>query len=152
MPPKKTNGKSWRKKCRANLNSGGLFKQSQANEELQARVRTMENRLDKAMVRYKTNLAKLADLRHQIDEMRKDRANFREVMRNAGIQQERKNAEIARLISESNDAYAERDRKKMKPARLQEAEKEDVKNHQKSMALLNATIENQRIAQNRPIE
>jgi chromosome segregation ATPase len=135
---------------RANSNSGGLFKQSRANAELQARKATMENRLDKALVRYNGDLATLAALRSQIDELRKDRANFRAVMhRNAAIG-EAKDKEIARLISESNDAYATRDSVKMRLVELREAEKADLSEHTKKVQILNETIEGQRIAKNRP--
>ena len=58
---------------KANSKAGGFFKQSKENNELQACLRTVENRLDKALLRYNGNLGKLSDQRSQIDELRKNR-------------------------------------------------------------------------------
>jgi chromosome segregation ATPase len=111
----------------------------------------MENRLNKALVRYNTNLGRLADLRSQIDELRKDRANFRQMIRDACSTQEKKDGQMATLISESNNTYAERDRRKMELARLQAAEKSDVQAYEQRVELLNQEITNQKAAQNRPV-
>ena len=96
---------------KANSKAGGLFQQSKENEELQAKLRTIENRLDKALVRYNNNLTKLSGLRSQIDELRKDRFTFREVIRNTENDRQKKDQEIGNLISNSNDAYSRRDNK-----------------------------------------
>lgn len=137
---------------KANSKAGGFFQQSRENEELQARLRTMENRLDKSLVRYNSNLAKLEDLRSRIDELRKDRATFRDVVRNAEVQREKKDQEINRLISGSNEAYAERDRHKMELVRLKGAEATDVKAFEEKLERLNQTIEGQKIAHNHPLD
>jgi chromosome segregation ATPase len=137
---------------RANSRAGGLLQQTKANEALQARQRTMENRLDKALVRYNKTLARLADFRAHIDELRKDRRNFREVVRNADAAREKKDQEIGRLISDSNKAYSERDRRKMDLVRLRAAEKTDERAFEEKLARLNQTIEGQKIAQNHPVD
>jgi chromosome segregation ATPase len=135
---------------RANSDSGGLFTQSRADADLQARRATTENRLDRALVRYNGSLAALAGLRSQIDELRKDRANFRAVMHRHAAAGEAKDREIARLISESNDAYATRDSVKMRLALLREAEKGDVTEHTKRVQILDETIENQKSSKSVP--
>lgn len=135
---------------KANSKAGGLFHQNKQNEELEAKLRTMENRLDKSLVRYNNNLTKLSDMRNQIDELRKDRATFREVLRNAENDNQKKDEEIGLLISNSNDAYSRRDRLKMDLAQLKQAEAEDIKNFNEEITRLNQQIEGQRITQNRP--
>jgi chromosome segregation ATPase len=137
---------------KANSRAGGLFQQSKENDDLQSRLRTMENRLDKALVRYNNNLARLAEIRAQIDELRKDRNNFRDVVRKAHSQRERKDAEISTLISDSNKAYSERDRRKMDLVRLRAAEKTDQRAFEEKLARLNQTIEGQKIAQAHPVD
>ena len=130
-----------------NSKAGGFFQQSRENEELQARLRTMENRLDKALVRYNRNLTKLGEIRARIDELRKDRRSFRQVVETTERQKERSDWEIGNLISTSNEAYSERDRHKMELLRLKSAEKSDVKAFEEKLARLNQTIEGQKIAQ-----
>lgn len=135
---------------KANSKAGGLFQQSKENEELQAKLRTIENRLDKALVRYNNNLTKLSGLRSQIDELRKDRFTFREVIRNTENDRQKKDQEIGNLISNSNDAYSRRDRLKMDLVQLKQAEAEDIKNFEEEYTRLSQQIEGQRITQNRP--
>lgn len=129
---------------------GGMFAQTREHEEMQARVRTMENRLDKALVRYNQDLYKLAEKRSQLDELRKDRFIFREVIKNATMEEKALGEHMSKLIAESNDAYSERDRMKMELNDLKASEKADLDNFDKEMERLNQTIEGQRIASNRP--
>ena len=133
-----------------NSKAGGFFQQSRENEQLQARCRTMENRLDKALVRYSKNLTKLAEIRSRIDELRKERFAFKEIIRTAEVQKDREDQEITRLISNSNEAYSERDRKNMETLRLKTAEKTDIKAFEEKLARLNQTIEGQKISQSHP--
>lgn len=135
---------------KANSKAGGFFQQSRENEELQARLRTMENRLDKALVRYNNGLTKLADLRNRIDELRKDRFTFQNVIRTAEKDLENKDQDMQRLISESNAAYTERDRKKMDLVQIKSAEKEDIQTYEQDIQRINQTIEGQRISQAHP--
>ncbi|OHT13325.1 hypothetical protein TRFO_16525 [Tritrichomonas foetus] len=135
---------------KANSKAGGLFQQSRENEELQARQRTMENRLDKALVRYNNNLTKLSNMRAQIDELRKDRFTFRNVIKNTENDRNRKDEEIGVLISDSNRAYSDRDRLKMDLVQLKQAEAEDIKNYEEEYSRLTQQIEGQRITQNHP--
>jgi DNA repair exonuclease SbcCD ATPase subunit len=131
---------------KAHSHSGGLFTQLRQNEDLQARVRTMENRLDKAFLRYNRSLKKLEALRDEIDEYRKDRRNFRDTVKSAGQTRAQKDQEMATLISDSNNAYSERDRRKMDLVRLKAAERTDVKAFEEKLELLNRTIEAQKVA------
>lgn len=130
-----------------NSKAGGFFQQSRENEELQARLRTMENRLDKALVRYNRNLTKLGELRARIDELRKDRRSFRQVVKTTEERKARSDMEIGNLISTSNEAYSERDRHKMELLRLKSAEKTDVKAFEEELTRLNQQIEGKKIAQ-----
>ncbi|OHT01032.1 hypothetical protein TRFO_07705 [Tritrichomonas foetus] len=135
---------------KANSKAGGLFQQLHENEQLQSRLRTMENRLDKALLRYNKTLIKLASMRSEIDETRKNRATFRNIIKNADMDSQAKDQELTNLISISNDAYSERDRMKMELVRIKQAEKEDIQLYETELSRLNQTIEGQRLTQNRP--
>ncbi|KAH0801651.1 flagellar outer dynein arm-docking complex protein 1 [Histomonas meleagridis] len=135
---------------KANSKTGGLFQQTHENEEIQARLRTMENRLDKALVRYNNNLTKLGELRKEIDEYRKEKNTFQHIIKKAEIERERNDQEMARLISDSNEAYSDRDRMKMDLAELKQKEKESIQNYETDLLLINQQIEGQRITQNHP--
>jgi hypothetical protein len=106
----------------------------------------MENRLDKALLRYNRSLEKLEALRADIDESRKDGQNFRDTIKTAGQIRGKKDEEMATLISDSNNAYSERDRRKMELVRLKTAERTDVKAFEEKLAVLNQTIEAEKVA------
>jgi chromosome segregation ATPase len=137
---------------REHSHSGGLFKQLRENEELQARLRTMENRLDKALLRYNKNLERLVEFRAEIDELRKDRNNFRGVLKTAETDREHKDQEIGELIATSNEAYATRDRQKMKLVRLKNAEKQDVRAFEERLSVLDAQIEGRKLTQGHSVD
>jgi chromosome segregation ATPase len=137
---------------RANSRSGGLFKQSRENEVLQGRLRTMENRLDKALVRYNRNLGELSDVRARLDELRKDRHNFQGAMAGSQASLAAKDETMGSLIKSSNDAYAQRDKKKMKLAEVRSAEKADVQAYEVELRNVNDKVAAQKLTQNRPVD
>lgn len=130
--------------------AGGVFAQARENEALLKDLHTMENRLDKALMRYNSSLTKLAAMRSQIDEIRKDRNTFRAVIRKAYNDRQLKDDEMNRLITNSNQAYADRDRLMMELVQLKSAEKEDVQAFQAELTRCEQRIENQIITQNHP--
>jgi hypothetical protein len=67
-------------------------------------------------------------------------------MRAAGQTREKKDQEMATLITESNNAYSERDRRKMDIVHLKIAESTDVRAFEEKLTVLNQTIEAQKVA------
>ena len=130
--------------------AGGIFAQARENEAVMKDLRTMENRLDKSLLRYSSNLAKLQQLRAQINEIRKDRDTFRQVIKKAVSDRQMKEEEMNTLIANSNEAYAARDRLMMELVQLKSAEKEDLQNYQTELSRCEQRIENQIITQNHP--
>ena len=137
---------------KANSRAGGLYQQARENEMLQAKLRTMENRLDKVLLRYNANLNKLESMRAHLDELRKERFTFRNVIKNTENDKQKKDKQIGELISSSNESYAKRDQLKMDLVQLKQAEAEDIKNFDEEYSRLTQQIEGQRITQNRPRE
>ena len=131
---------------------GGSFAQYRENEEKDAKIRTMENRLDKALVRYNQNLTELSKKRDEIDQLRKDRMTFREVIKKTKEDSQTLNETIQNEIKQSNDYYTSRDRYKMAIQELKEKEKIDIENHNKDMERLSQMLESQKISASRPQE
>ena len=131
---------------------GGLYQQTRENEEIQGKIRTMENRLDKSLVRYNQNLTKLAEKRAQLDELRKDRFTYREVLKKAQDQATQLDDTIQNEIKASNEYYSQRDGLKMEIAELKANEEADIQNYEREMDRITQTIERQRIAAERPHE
>lgn len=131
---------------------GGMYAQSREIEESQAKIRTMENRLDKSLVRYNNNLTQLSEKRNQIDELRKDRTTFRQVIEKSKAECAALAATIEDQIRTSNDSYSQRDNLKMCIAELKNNEAAEIQHFESDMDRLTQTIEGQRIASNRPHE
>ena len=131
---------------------GGAFAASREMEEVNAKIRTMENRLDKALVRYNQNLTALSEKRDQIDQLRKDRFTFRDIIAKSKAESQELSETIQNQIKLSNEYYSQRDGLKMDIQELKETEKADVDNFNKEMDRLNQTIESQKITASRPQE
>jgi chromosome segregation ATPase len=112
----------------------------------------MENRLDKSLLRYNKNLEKLVMLRSEIDELRKDRNNFRGVLKTSETDRGHKDQEMAELIASSNEAYATRDDQKMKLVRLKNAEKQDLTAFEEKLTVLEQQIEGRKLTQSHQVE
>jgi hypothetical protein len=79
---------------------------------------------------------------------RKDRFNFRDAIKASEQTRQKRDGEMTTLMTQSNNAYSERDRRKMDLVQLKAAEKSDVRAFQDKLDVLNETIENQKAAAN----
>ena len=122
---------------------GGMYGSSKAKEEVAARLRTMENRLDKALVRYNQNLTKLAQMRVQIDQLRKEKSSFNQLIKTTLKEVDSKEQQINKLIRDSNNAYSMRDAKKMELVTLKQAQQEDIQAYEKNMKELDLRMEDE---------
>jgi uncharacterized coiled-coil DUF342 family protein len=100
----------------------------------------MENRLDKSLTRYNNRLRKLGEMRARIDELRKSRANFREVVGKAKSDCAEKERKIGELISGSNKAYSLRDGFKMQLVQMKAAEKEAIRQDEERIMRLRERV------------
>jgi uncharacterized coiled-coil DUF342 family protein len=130
---------------KARSKAAGIFTQAQEQEEVEFRMRTMENRLDTSYLRYSNNLTRLVALRSEIDELRKQRFTFRDVIRKGKQERAGKDEAIGRLISESNEAYSRRDGLKMRLTQIRTAERKSIREYQETLTRLNDRIETQTV-------
>jgi DNA repair exonuclease SbcCD ATPase subunit len=135
---------------RARSKAGGIYTHAEEKESVLARMRRTENRLNMSYTAYNHHLTTMVSLRSEIDELRKQRATFREIMRNTKADREGKDGRIGALISESNDDYAHRDLLKRRLTQVQLAEKQYAEEFQESIGQITERIEMQRVAKNRP--
>jgi chromosome segregation ATPase len=110
----------------------------------------MENRLDKSLARYNNRLRKLSEMRARIDELRKSRVNFREVLGKAKNDRAEKERRIGDLISESNKAYSRRDGLKMQLVQMKAAEKEAIRQDEERILRLRERTAAMKITKGHP--
>jgi chromosome segregation ATPase len=135
---------------RARSKAGGIYTHAEEKESVLTRMRINENRLNRSYTAYNSHLTKLLSLRSQLDELRKQRATFREIMQDSKADGESQYDRIVTMISESNDAYADRDLLKRRLTEVQLAERQIQEEFQENITEITERIEIQRVTKNRP--
>eukprot|EP00904_Undaria_pinnatifida_P008244 jgi/Undpi1/454/HiC_scaffold_1.g00450.m1 len=104
---------------------GGLNASQENNEMIAKQIRTLENRLDKALVKFNESLALNKNLRERIDTLRRERVVFDSIYKKLERELHEKKKEMAAIISDSNNAYHARDKAQSEMMALrQQAEKD----------------------------
>ncbi|GBG30062.1 Coiled-coil domain-containing protein 63 [Hondaea fermentalgiana] len=105
---------------------GGANVSKQNNQVLAKQIRVLENRLDKATVRYNEILGKNKLIKEKIDDLRRERVIFDGIYKKLEKEMHSEKKEMARLVQECNRAYMERDEVKQEISKLKvQAEKEE---------------------------
>merc|ERR1711871_360426 len=80
-----------------------------SNQAIQKQIRQLENRLEKALVKFNEALAHNKDLRQEIDGLRRERVVFDSIYKKLERELDHKKKEMANIIEISNSAYEARD-------------------------------------------
>jgi len=80
-----------------------------SNQAIQKQIRQLENRLEKALVKFNEALAHNKDLRQEIDGLRRERVVFDSIYKKLERELDHKKKEMANIIEISNSAYESRD-------------------------------------------
>jgi chromosome segregation ATPase len=104
---------------------GGVNAVKEANTRTRKEIRTLENRLEQAVVKYNQALSYNKSLREQIDNLRRERVAFDQLYAKLDKELAEKKGEMAKIIEVSNMAYEARDAAQVEIQSLkQQAEKE----------------------------
>merc|ERR1711871_1565924 len=80
-----------------------------SNQAIQKQIRRLENRLEKALVKFNEALAHNKELREEIDGLRRERVVFDSIYKKLERELDHKKKEMANIIEISNSAYESRD-------------------------------------------
>lgn len=89
---------------------GGINASRENNQQVQKQIRILENRLDKALVKFNEALAHNKQLRETIDNLRRERAVFDGIYKKLERELQEKKQKMAEIIEISNAAYEARDK------------------------------------------
>ncbi|KAJ3217405.1 Coiled-coil domain-containing protein 63 [Dinochytrium kinnereticum] len=104
---------------------GGVNAAMQNSDAIEKQIRVLENRLDKALVKFNKSLAVNKRLRATIDNLRRERLVFDNIYRKFERELMEQKKQMAEIIEMSNSAYEARDEAQAKIIALREkAEKE----------------------------
>eukprot|EP01138_Halocafeteria_seosinensis_P005540 gb/GECG01005663.1/.p1 GENE.gb/GECG01005663.1/~~gb/GECG01005663.1/.p1 ORF type:complete len:569 (+),score=124.35 gb/GECG01005663.1/:1-1707(+) len=98
---------------------------------LNKRIRILENRLNKALVKFNTTLSKNNSLRKEIDDLRQERIIFERTYQKLEDQLNDKKKRMAEAIERSNEAYEIRDQAILQLQSCTEADQRDEERKKK---------------------
>jgi len=90
-------------------NRGGVNAVKESDRAVSKQIRVLENRLDKALVKFNEALAFNKQLREEIDNLRRERVVFDQINAKLAKELHEKKKEMAQIIEISNIAYEARD-------------------------------------------
>jgi len=107
--------------------NGGVNASLDNAKAVQKQIRILENRLDKAAVKFNEAIAANKGLREQIDTLRRERVVFDDIYRKLENELQQKKREMANIIEQANAAYEARDQAQAQMASLkQQADREHL--------------------------
>jgi len=99
---------------------GGVNASRETSKTIQKQIRMLENRLDKALVKFNEALGHNKKLRESIDNLRRERVVFDGIYKKLESDLEKKKNEMASIIEHANAAYEARDTAQCEMLRLKE--------------------------------
>ena len=122
---------------------GGVNAAKEAEKSLDKKARVLDNRLEKALVRFNEALATNKELRNQIDTLRQERGVFEAVYRKLERELADKKKAMAALIESSNQAYEARDVAQMEVAKIQQETNAERIVFEKQLAAMDAAVDSE---------
>ena len=119
---------------------GGVNAARENQMMVQKQIRILENRLDKALVKFNEALSHNKSLREKIDNLRRERVVFDNIYRKLERELHQKKKKMANIIELSNQAYESRDQQK-EIAAIQQADAKETQEYDEQMQALGRKIE-----------
>jgi hypothetical protein len=123
---------------------GGVNAARENQAMIQKQIRILENRLDKALVKFNEALAHNKQLREEIDNLRRERVVFDNIYRKLERELHDKKKQMANIIELSNLAYEQRDAAQMEVAAIEAQNRKEQEDFEQHMAELGRQIERKR--------
>jgi len=117
-------------------NMGGVNAARENQAMIQKQVRILENRLDKALVKFNEALAHNKTLRDQIDDLRRERVVFDSIYKKLDKELHDKKKQMANIIELSNLSYEARDNFQMEIAAIEQANRKEQEDFEDQMTTL----------------
>lgn len=123
---------------------GGINASRENNQQVQKQIRILENRLDKALVKFNEALAHNKQLRETIDNLRRERVVFDGIYRKLERELHEKKNKMAQIIEVSNAAYEARDKAQAEMIALKEQADQEQQKFEVEWSQLGQLIEKDR--------
>ncbi len=120
---------------------GGVNAAKENQQMINKQIRILENRLDKALIKFNEALAHNKLLRESIDNLRRERVVFDNIYRKLEKELFEKKKQMANIIELSNLAYEQRDAAQLEIAAIEQANKKEQDEFYEKMEELIRQIE-----------
>jgi len=122
-------------------NMGGVNAAKENQAMIQKQVRILENRLDKALVKFNEALAHNKKLRDEIDDLRRERVVFDSIYKKLDKELYEKKRQMASIIELSNLAYEARDNYQMEIAAYEQMNRKEQDDFEEQMGVLEEVLQ-----------
>lgn len=125
-----------RKILQVRKDMGGINAARENQLMVQKQINILENRLDKALVKFNNALAENKHLRKKIDNLRQERIVFDNIYRKLERELHQKKMHMAEIIEQSNQAYEARDKAHVEIASIHAQNEREQETHDKQITAL----------------
>mmetsp|Transcript_2733 Transcript_2733/g.5619 ORF Transcript_2733/g.5619 Transcript_2733/m.5619 type:complete len:535 (-) Transcript_2733:51-1655(-) len=122
-------------------NMGGVNAARENQHMIQKQIRILENRLDKALVKFNQSLAHNRKLREEIDDLRRERVVFDNIYKKLEKELHEKKKQMAQVIELSNLTYEQRDNCQMEITAIDQANRKEQEDFEEQMIELGRMLE-----------
>ena len=122
-------------------NMGGVNAARENQQMIQKQIRILENRLDKALVKFNQSLAHNRKLREEIDDLRRERVVFDNIYKKLEKELHEKKKQMAQVIELSNLTYEQRDNCQMEITAIDQANRKEQEDFEEQMIELGRMLE-----------
>ena len=110
---------------------------------IQKQIRILENRLDKALIKFNESIAHNKTLRDEIDDLRRERVVFENIYRKMERELQERKQKMAEIIETANQAYEQRDTYQMEVAAIEQANRKEQEEFEEQMVELTRMLESE---------
>lgn len=122
---------------------GGVNASKENQFMIEKQIRILENRLEKASIKFNEAISENKLLRDKIDDLRRERVVFENVYRKMERELQEKKKLMAEIIELSNQSYEQRDSYQMEIAAIEQANRKEQDDFEEQMLELGRLLESE---------
>lgn len=120
---------------------GGVNASRDNYNMIQKQIRILENRLDKSLIKFNESISHNKVLRHEIDDLKRERVVFENIYRKMERELQEKKKQMAEIIELSNQSYEQRDQFQMEIAAIEQANRKEQEEFDEQMLTLTRLLD-----------
>ena len=126
---------------KARMAMGGIHAPAESDMAVEKQVRVLENRLDKALVKFNEAIVSNRVLREEIDNLRRERIVFDSLYKKLQRELAEKKRSMAEVIEQANVAYEERDKLHAEAAKMRATSEAEAREFEADWKALGDTLD-----------